>query len=92
MLKAWEAEGSTQATFARAHGIDEKRLSRWRTRLAREGAAEVTPIRLISVQVVAPSGAPPLEVHVGCARVVVRPGFDAEFLRSVVSALGTLPC
>jgi transposase-like protein len=93
ILAAWRQSGETVSEFARRHGVDPKRLSRWASRLRRSVPA---PVHFHRVQV-AGDGASrqegasiEIELRAG-RRVRVAPGFGAEDLRRVLAVLDEGP-
>jgi hypothetical protein len=87
LVAAWEASGLPQAVFARQRGVAAQRLSYWRLRLARGGAAaSARGFVEIPSAVSSKTGAVVVEVGSGI-RVQVERGFDAELLGAVVAAL-----
>lgn len=95
IVEAWRESGELVSEFARRHGVDPKRLSRWVSRLQKSTSA---PVHFHQVRV-AGDGASrhdgasiEIELRAG-RRVRVAPGFDAEDLRRVLAVLdeGT-PC
>jgi hypothetical protein len=98
------AEAPSFVAFAEAHGLDVRRLYRWRDRLASPDSTlgppgsdtrSEGPVRFLSVIVdghAAPPPPPALDVFVGTARIVVPVGFDGPLLRSVVAVLGGGSC
>ena len=78
------------AQFARRHGVDPRRLGRWRSRLAQATSESVRfhPVQLTASE---SAGAPEsgrIEIElVGGQRVHVGHGFHAEDLRLVVAVL-----
>ncbi len=98
IVEAWQASDETLARFARRHGVDRGRLSRWVLRLASAEAAPVGfhPVRVAGDGVVRrrEEGAP-IEIEVGVGRPVravrVAPGFAAADLRRVLAVLDGAP-
>lgn len=106
LLREWEAriaDYSARTSSAREwfdrHGVTKSQLNYWRARLrdTPEGDVQWTPVQLVDRDThTGQSHADPDEnadgitVHVGPARIQVRPGFDhallAQVLRVVVSS------
>src|SRR5579872_5595432 len=91
-VREWRASGKTAEEFAEGGGFKGSTLRFWASTLRRSetgaGHAEKPRVRLVRV-VSRPAGTgASLEVAVGGARVMVRPGFDATLLRQLVEALG----
>ena len=91
-VREWRASGKSAEEFAEGRGFKGSTLRFWASSLrnleSEPRAASQGRVRLLRV-VRKPS--PPdsaIEVAVGGARVVVRPGFDAALLRQLVEALG----
>jgi hypothetical protein len=89
VIEAWRRSGEGVGAFARRHGLDGRRLSRWAKRLE-EGSE---PVRFHAVRVVHGSevearGAMSLEIVLGeRLRVRVASGFVAEDLERVLEVL-----
>ena len=89
MVKAWQGSGSTLWKFARRHGVDPRRLSRWASRL--EGS-ELSTMRFHPVRL-AERGedqrdSRSIEIEMGGGQCVRVPcGFEAEDLRRVLAVL-----
>jgi transposase len=97
IVDSWQASQETLAQFARHHGLDRRRLSRWVGRLGRIAPA---PVRFHPVRVARDGGVPrgggaPIEIAFGTdpqGRVVrVAPGFAADDLRRVLALLAERP-
>lgn len=84
VLAAQARSGKSLAEYAREVGVDAKRLSRWRGRLARTTGPALLPVRVVEPL-------RPVEVIVGRHVVRVTGGFDREALRQVIAALES-PC
>ncbi len=89
MVKAWQGSGSRLSRFARRHGVDPRRLSRWASRL--EGS-ELSTMRFHPVRLAERGGGQPdgrvIEIDLGGGRCVRVPcGFEAEDLRRVLAVL-----
>jgi hypothetical protein len=85
-IAAWRASGKSRSAFARDHDLPANRLHYWTAALA---LTEPEQIGFVEVQ---PPSRRTSGVSVNCggnARVEVSPGFDAETLRAVVTALTT---
>jgi inactivated superfamily I helicase len=95
-VQAWRASGKTADEYASVFEFQASTLRYWASRLkteaAKKPAAIVRVVRRAAREVAAePVGADvqsEVEVAVGGARILVRPGFDPEFLRQVAAALG----
>lgn len=97
VVEAWSRSGEGLSAFARRHGIDVRRVSRWAKELEASDELErpVTfhPVRLVASREAEgagpkPSGAP-LEIVLGWGCTVrVAPGFAAEDLARVLEVLG----
>ncbi len=89
MIKAWEGSGSTLLRFARRHGVDPRRLSRWASRLegSEPAAMRFHPVRLAERGEGQRDGRS-IEIELGGGRCVRVPcGFEAEDLRRVLAVL-----
>jgi transposase-like protein len=89
MVKAWRSSGGRLSRFARRHGVDPRRLSRWASRL--EGS-EPAPMRFHPVRLAEGGGGQrdgrAIEIELGGGRCVRVPhGFEAEDLRRVLAVL-----
>jgi transposase-like protein len=86
-VEGWRASGEGVERYAARRGFSATTLRKW---IARTGttASGLTSAPAL-VRVVAASAAAPAEVvvEIGAARIRVAGTFDAELLRSVVSAL-----
>jgi transposase-like protein len=79
----WGASGLSAARYAREHDLSIQSLWRWIRIHRNEPTAK--PVSFVRLDVIrSPSS---VVVEVGGARIRVQGGFDAELLRSVVSAL-----
>ena len=93
VVEAWRRSGEGRAVFARRHGIEPKRLSRWAARLdGPEKAVRFHPVRL--VQADAEGGGKPMEIVLVTGHTVRVPaGFAAEDLKRVLGVLSAgAPC
>lgn len=92
VVEAWRSSGETLARFARRHGVERRRLSRWVGRLERVGKAlRFHPVRLVKGRPDSESGGSggPIEIELAEGRRVrVSRGFAAEDLRRVLAVLG----
>ena len=91
LVEAWRNSGETLAGFARRHGVERRRLTRWVGRL--EGGGEALrfhPVRLVKRRPDPESGSGvPIEIELAEGqRVRVSRGFAAEDLRRVLAVLG----
>jgi hypothetical protein len=89
MVKTWQGSGSTLSRFARRHGVDPRRLSRWASRL--EGS-ELSAMRFHPVRLAEGDGGQrdgrSIEIDLGGGRCVrVSCGFESEDLRRVLAVL-----
>ena len=89
IVEAWQESGETGAAFARRHGVDPQRLSRWASRLRRPASA---PVRFHPVRVGGEDprsrGGSVIEIDLGGGRRVrVPPGVEVEDLRRVLAVL-----
>lgn len=103
VLARWKQSGLSKTDFARHEKISESVLSWWdaeirrrdRTR-RRTSAQSPKPMRqseaFIPVRVVEPAAATAIELIAGGHAIRVRPGFDPETLRRLVTALEDRPC
>jgi transposase len=100
-VREWRASGKTAEEFASAFEFEASTLRYWASRLKTEAAGVAVPtIARVVRRRAQPSASLPglrefsaeraVEVVVGSARILVRPGFDAELLRQVAAALGSL--
>ena len=92
-VRDWRASGKTADEFAVGQNFEATTLRYWASRLKTEAASKPsTPmarvVRVRSSPASRVAAASELEVTIGCARIVVRRGFDAELLRQVAAALG----
>jgi hypothetical protein len=91
IVEAWQESGETGAAFARRHGVDPQRLSRWALRLRRSAPVPFHPVRVAGAGPVRPGGAA-IEIDFGTGwRVRVAGGFEAEDLRRVLAVLDDGP-
>lgn len=100
-VREWRASGKTAEEFASAFEFEASTLRYWASRLKTEAAGVAVPTiaRVVRRRAQRSASLPGLrelsaeravEVVVGSARILVRPGFDAELLRQVTAALGSL--
>ena len=104
LIDDWQRSGLTRSAFAREHQVGAHLLSYWAKRLGAtlpRPAAAVTPTYFIQVplapaaQAAAPpmAGSPSIEILFPRGVVLrVRPGVDAAFLQTVVTALEHVRC
>lgn len=94
-VDAWLKSGQTEAEFARAHGIQARRLARWARRLTDpvDAAGVREPVRFHPVRV-GPArrsqavSEERIELELGGGRSIKLPrGFDPADLRHVLAAL-----
>lgn len=88
VVDAWERSGKSVSSFAREHGVEPHRVSRWASRLkARDGSVRFHPVRLVE----GPRGGERPDaievVLVDGRRVRVLDGFAAEDLERVLAVL-----
>jgi transposase-like protein len=89
LVDAWRRSGETLSGFARRHGVERGRLTRWVRRLqeARKGSVRFHPVRLVESTAETGGGAP-IEIQLaGGRRVRVPRGFETEDLRRVLAVL-----
>jgi hypothetical protein len=89
VVEAWQESGEGLSAFARRHGIEPRRLSRWAATLeGRDEAVRFHPVRLVERRERVQSSGAPIEIVIGdgCS-VRVPPGFAAEDLERVLSVL-----
>jgi hypothetical protein len=96
----WKASGQSADAFASGKGFSGKTLRWWSCELGRRRREQKAPRprradvpKMARIVRTSPAPSPSqqddsLHVEVGNARIVVRRGFDATFLREVVHALG----
>jgi hypothetical protein len=91
-VREWRASGKRAEEFAEGRGFKGSTLRFWASTLRK---AERDPrvagkpgVRFLRVVRQSPESELAIEVAVGKARVVVRPGFNAALLRQLVDALG----
>ncbi len=94
-VREWRASGKTTDEFASAYEFEASTLRYWASRLKTEAIEKPSPMlaRVIRRGPRAAGTEPAkseLEIALGAARIVVRRGFDAELLREVVAALGSV--
>ena len=91
-VSAWRESGLSADEFAKDKDFRAQTLRWWATEFVRRSRPPKPPPKpkLAMVRVVPRNDGreETLAVHVGSARIAVRPGFDAALLRRVVSALG----
>lgn len=100
VLESWRESGESLRAFARRHGVQRARLSRWRARLdsstdvASEHAAPVAfrAVRLTG-GISSDADRAPIEIELGCGALVrLARGVDPGDLRAVLSALEPSRC
>ena len=93
VLAAWRHSGQSVAAFARRHGLSDRRLLRWRARLA-PAAPVFHPVRVVErTELRASGGAEPLELELrGGRRIRVPAGFDPELLEQLVRTVEGWGC
>jgi hypothetical protein len=96
-VRAWRASGQGAREFAEGQEFKASTLTYWASQLRRSARAEgvdagrrAPDVRMVRVvgKAAAALCEGTVEVAVGTARIVVRPGFDRGLLREVVEALG----
>lgn len=93
ILAAYKASGQSQSAFARAHDLSPSSLSNWLRRPRRGRRPQSPRPALVPVHMIPPpSLRAPYEVQLANDRMVrVPPGFDADELRRLLSAVES-PC
>jgi hypothetical protein len=89
VVEGWRRAGEPLGRFAKRHGVDPRRLSRWASRLEASAAARVRfhPVRL-TARAPASRADGAIEIDLGSGRCVRVPGgFEAEDLRRVLAVL-----
>jgi hypothetical protein len=93
-LLAWRESAQPLPDYCRRQGVEYERVRRWRSKLDSVRGTVSEPLTLKAVRVVAEEPAeisaegPAMEVALaGGRRIRVQPGFDAETLVRLVSAL-----
>lgn len=85
VVAQWEASGLSGRAFCAAHGVEVKRLYRWRQRLRPRSPSSTSAPSAGFALAVASRG---VRVRLpGGAVIEVDPGFDAALLRQIVVAL-----
>jgi hypothetical protein len=97
-VREWRWSGKTAVEYASASDFKASTLRYWASRLKASTPAKpaLSMARVVRRQTPGVADSPSIsrgsarevEVRVGDARIVVRPGFDAELLRQVTRALG----
>jgi transposase len=92
-VREWRGSGGSAEEFAEGRGFKGSTLRFWASSLRKlergPRATSQASVRLLRVvRKPSPASGSPIEVAVGAARIVVRPGFDAMLLRQLVEALG----
>jgi hypothetical protein len=91
-VQEWRASGKSAEAFADGQGFKPSTLRVWSSKLKTPAASTRPSVKL--TRVVRTQPAPPVveergvEIVIGKAHIVVRPGFDASLLREVLAALG----
>ena len=95
-VRRWQRSGLDATSFAAREGVNSQRLRWWRWKLGRGSGGRRGAAQPAFVEVVLPetAGQPVptqagahIELVIGQRRVLVRPGFEAESLRRVLSVL-----
>jgi|SRR6516164_9603657 hypothetical protein len=93
-ISAWRASGLSVRAFCARHALATPSFYAWRRVLERRAAekAAFVPVHVVADTLPAPASA--LELVLADGRIVrVVPGFDAETLRQLLTALeGERPC
>ena len=86
-VRRWRESGLTAREYANREGLRTSTLYGWSTRLNRGDRSE--PARFIEISApAAPPSVSAIQLRIGVAVVIaVEPGFDAQLLRDVVTAL-----
>jgi hypothetical protein len=106
MVEAWRASGQSGSAYCRDHGIRPQKLHYWRQRLGyplRMSKMDRTPavsppapsssgFVQVMVSPTTSSSNTDVDIFVGGAVIRVRPGFDQNFLKSIIAALSGSPC
>ena len=94
VLEAWRRSGEGGAAFARRHGLNVRRLLRWRERLKRSAAPVFHPVRVVErAEPTAIAGTVPLELELrGGRRIRVLGRFDPELLEALVRTVEGWRC
>lgn len=88
VVAAWHRSGKPVATFAREHGVEAARVSRWSGRLrAGAGSVRFHPVRLVGAARPEPRPEPLEVVLVDGRRLRLPAGFAVEDLRKVLDVL-----
>ncbi len=87
VVAAWRASGERLAVFARRHGVQPRRLARWRRRLDAVAPLHFHPVRVIGAMAPPPSPAA-MEIDLPHGERIRLPrGFDADDLRRLLAVL-----
>ena len=106
VLGRWKRSSLTKTAFAQQEGISLSVLSWWSQEIARRdrrrqrraparpkpALARAARPAFIPLRIVEPATMAPLEVVAGGRSIHIRPGFDPELLRRLISALEERPC
>jgi transposase len=94
VLSAARESGMSLSAFARRHGVQPRRLMRWRGWLAKNTLIRFHPVQVVSASRSEPVSAPSrveLVLRSG-HRVAVHRGFDPALLEDLVRAVGSWSC
>ncbi len=93
-LAAAGQSGLSLATFARRHGLCDRQLYWWRSRLRTHSDLEsaTRPFVRVCTQSLPSRESSGVEIVVSDAVIRVAPGFCAQTLAQTVAALRSLPC
>jgi hypothetical protein len=87
VVAAWRASGESVSAFARRHGVQARRIGRWKRRLETAAPLQFHPVTVTGAVPSSPA-AMSIEIELPCGvHIRVPPRFDAEDLRRVVSVL-----
>jgi len=88
VVDSWKRSGKPVSSFAREHGVEPHRISRWASRIrARDGSVRFHPVRLLEGQRGGEQPAAIEVVLVDGRRVRVLEGFATEDLERVLAVL-----
>ena len=93
VVEAWRRSGASGTAFARQHGLNVRRLLRWRERLAQAEAPVFHPVRVVDPHEPARAERAMLELEVrGGRRIRVHAGFDPALLEELVRTVEGFAC
>ncbi len=91
VVAVWRESGTSLSAFARQHGLQRRRLTRWIRRLETAASLHFHPVRLTGAVDPHPSPAA-IEIELPSGERIRLPrGFDADDLRRVLSILEASP-